>query len=124
MIVGIGVDICSVERMRKALERQGERMWARICSPAERADLRDRDPALSLAGRFAAKEAFSKCVHGARGVAWHDVEIRVGSLGRPELRLKASALVRVAQFGASRWHVSLSHDAGMAVAMVVLEGTP
>lgn len=123
MIVGIGVDVCSIDRMRKSIERHGERMWGRICSADERRDLAGRDSAVALAGRFAAKEAFSKCIDGAHGVQWHDVEIRVGRLGRPELKLKGTALARAAQFGATYWHVSLSHDAGVAVAMVVLEGS-
>jgi holo-[acyl-carrier protein] synthase len=123
MIIGIGVDVCSIERMRTALARHGDRMWERICSPREREELKGRDPAVALAGRFAAKEAFSKCLDGAWGVQWHDVEVRVGRMGRPELHLKESALVRAGQYGATRWHVSLSHDAGVVVATVILEGT-
>ena len=65
MIVGIGLDVCSIERMRRALERHWERFFARICSEAERADLLGRDPAAALAGRFAVKEAFAKALDGA-----------------------------------------------------------
>ncbi len=124
MIVGIGVDVCSIERMKRALERHGERFFARICSERERKDLEGRDQATALAGRFAAKEAFAKALDGARGVAWHDVEVRRLPSGRPVLELRGTATEAVSRFGAERWHVSISHDAGVAVATVVLEGTP
>ena len=76
MIVGIGIDVCSIERMRRALERHGDRFFARICNEAERGDLaQTSDRAMTLAGRFAAKEAFAKALDGAPGVGWHDVEI-------------------------------------------------
>lgn len=121
MIVGLGIDVCSIERMRKALERHGERFFARICSERERADLAGRDAATALSGRFAAKEAFAKALDGARGVAWHDVEVRRLESGRPVLELRGTASECVARFGADTWHVSISHDAGVAVAVVILE---
>jgi holo-[acyl-carrier protein] synthase len=121
MIVGIGVDVCSIERMKKALERHGERFFARICSARERKDLEGRDQATALAGRFAAKEAFAKALDGARGVAWHDVEVRRLASGRPVLELQGTATEAVKRFGADAWHVSISHDAGVAVATVILE---
>src|SRR5262249_52916829 len=111
MIVGLGIDVCSIERMRRALERHGDRFWSRICSPAEREDLRGRDEATALSGRFAAKEAFSKALDGARGVGWHEVEVRRMQNGRPRLDLSGEALVRARRFGADRWHVSITHDA-------------
>ena len=121
MIVGIGVDVCSIERIRKALERHGERFFARICTEREKTDLAGRDQATALAGRFAAKEAFAKALDGARGVAWHDVEVRRAESGRPVLELRGTATEAVQRFGATRWHVSISHDAGVAVATVILE---
>lgn len=123
MIVGLGVDVCSIDRMRKALERHGDRFFSRICSDAEREDLAGRDAATGLAGRFAVKEAFAKALDGARGVGWHDVEVRQGPSGRPRLVLHGPAERVAASVGASAWHVSLSHDAGMAVAVVILEGS-
>jgi holo-[acyl-carrier protein] synthase len=121
MIVGVGLDVCSIERMRRALERHGERFFARICSDAERADLAGREPATSLAGRFAVKEAFAKALDGAPGVGWHEVEVRRSVTGRPWLELTGNARKLASQRGASRWHVSISHDAGIAAAVVVLE---
>lgn len=123
MIVGIGIDVCSIERMRRALERHGERFFARICSPSERADLTGRDPGTALAGRFAVKEAFAKALDGARGVGWHECEVRRAASGRPLLELSGKAKEMVEQFGANAWHVSITHDAGVAVAVVILEKT-
>ena len=121
MIVGLGIDVCSIDRMRKALERHGDRFFSRICSEVERADLTGRDTATALAGRFAVKEAFAKALDGAKGVGWHEVEVRRASNGRPTLELKGNALAMVTDFGADTWHVSITHDAGVAMAVVILE---
>src|SRR5277367_694449 len=106
MIVGIGLDVCSIDRMRRALERHGDRFFSRICSDAERADLAGRDPAMALAGRFAAKEAFAKALDGAPGVSWHDVEIRQAHNGRPRLEVKGPAAALLEKAGATRCHVT------------------
>ena len=122
MIIGVGLDVCSIDRMRRALERHGERFFARICSDLERSDLAGRDPATSLAGRFAAKEAFAKALDGAPGVGWHEVKVRRGPTGRPQLELTGKAEALAQQHGATRWHVSITHDGGVAAAVVILEG--
>ena len=58
MVVGLGIDVCSIERMQRALDRFGDRFWERVLTPSEREDLSQRvDRAAALAGRFAAKEA-------------------------------------------------------------------
>lgn len=123
MIVGLGIDVCSIERMRRALERHGDRFFARICTEAERADLAGRDVATGLAGRFAAKEAFAKALDGARGVGWHEAQVRRAETGRPRLELSGKALDMAREFGADTWHVSITHDAGVAMAVVILEKT-
>lgn len=122
MIVGLGIDVCSIERMRRALERHGDRFFGRICSDTERAELAGRDAATALAGRFAVKEAFAKALDGARGVGWHEVEVRRTGSGRPKLELRGKALEMAHGFGATRWHVTITHDAGIAAAVVILEG--
>jgi holo-[acyl-carrier protein] synthase len=122
MIVGIGLDVCSIERMRRALERHGDRFFSRICSESERSDLAGRDVATALAGRFAVKEAFAKALDGAPGVGWHEVEVRRAPSGRPRLELVGRALALAHDAGADRWHVTITHDAGIAAAVVVLEG--
>lgn len=121
MIVGLGIDVCSIDRMRRALERHGDRFFGRICSDAERADLSGRDQATALAGRFAAKEAFAKALDGAKGVGWHECEVRRAPSGKPSLELKGNAMAMVKSVGADRWHVTITHDAGVAVAVVILE---
>jgi len=121
-VVGIGIDVCSIERMRRALERHGDRFFARICSERERADLTGRDVATALAGRFAVKEAFAKALDGAPGVGWHEVEVRRGPSGRPRLELAGNALALANKSGATKWHVTITHDAGIAAAVVLLEG--
>lgn len=121
MIVGLGIDVCSIDRMRRALERHGDRFFSRICSEAERKDLSGRDVATALAGRFAVKEAFAKALDGARGVGWHEVEVRREPSGRPSLTLHGNAIAMVEKFGANKWHVTITHDAGVAVAVVILE---
>ncbi len=123
MIVGVGIDVCSIERMRRALERHGDRFFGRICSPAECKDLMGRDQPTALAGRFAVKEAFAKALDGARGVGWHEVQVRRAPSGKPVLELSGNAVTTVEAFGADTWHVSITHDAGVAVAMVILERT-
>ncbi len=122
MIIGVGIDVCSIERMRKALDRHGDRFFSRICSEEERRDLAGRDVATALAGRFAVKEAFAKSLDGAPGVGWHDVEVRRSGSGRPRLELHAAALALARTAGAERWYVTITHDAGIAAAVVILEG--
>lgn len=107
--------------MRRAVERTGDRMAIRICSPREREEMNSADPVITLAGRFAVKEAFAKALHGARGVGWHEVEVRREPSGRPVLELTGNAKARAESFGANAWHVSISHDAGIAAAVVILE---
>jgi len=124
MIVGIGLDVCSIERMRRALERHGDRFFARICSETERQELRGREPATALAGRFAVKEAFAKALDGAPGVGWHEVEVRRLPSGRPRLELSGNAVRAVESAGANRWHVTITHDADIASAVVILEHVP
>jgi holo-[acyl-carrier protein] synthase len=122
MIVGLGLDVCSIARMRRAIERHGDRFWSRICSDVEREELAKSEPATSLAGRFAAKEAFAKALDGAPGVGWHEVRVRRATSGRPSLELSGNALAMARSAGASRWHVSITHDGGVAAAVVILEG--
>jgi holo-[acyl-carrier protein] synthase len=121
MIIGLGIDVCSIDRMKRALERHGDRFFGRICSPKEREDLMGRDKPTALAGRFAVKEAFAKALDGAKGVGWHEVEVRRAPSGRPVLELSGNAVAMMEKFGADSWHVSITHDAGVAVAVVILE---
>ncbi len=122
---GIGVDICKVERIADSLARFGERMEKRLFTPDELAYARQhKDPLPHLAARFAAKEAASKALGTGMsgGVGWTQIEV-VQPGGRvPTLRLSGAALARFESIGATTSHLTLSHDGGMAVACVVMEG--
>jgi holo-[acyl-carrier protein] synthase len=123
VILGLGIDVASVPRMQAALERHGERLWERVLTPDERKSLgRRRDQATALAGRWAAKEAAIKAFSGKAGAAWHHFEIHRGPGGAPEMRFYGKAAVVAAHLGVQRAHVSITHDAGVAAAVVVLEG--
>jgi holo-[acyl-carrier protein] synthase len=123
MIVGVGIDVCSIARMRSSLERWGDKLWCRILGEAERATLGARsDRATALAGRFAAKEAALKALGGGRGVTWHELEVLAEPFSPPELRLRGTAARLGAELAVERTLVSISHDAGVAAAVVILEG--
>jgi len=122
---GIGIDVCKVDRIAESLQRFGARMERRLFTPAELAYCRGfKDPLPHLAARFAAKEATSKALGTgiAGGVGWTQIEV-VQPGGRvPELKLSGVALERFTAMGATRSHLTLSHDGGLGVACVVLEG--
>ena len=123
MILGLGVDLVGVRRLKAARRRAG--FDARIFTPAERARARRRaDADLHLAGRFAAKEAVMKALGTGwtAGVTWQGIEILSGKAGEPLLTLKGRAAGRARALRIRRWHLSISHDAGIALAVAVAEG--
>jgi len=125
MIVGLGIDLVRVERIKDLLERHGERARGRLFSDGELADCDERiDPSECLAARFAAKEAVLKALGRGKvpDIRWTDVEIRRAGSGSPSLTLTGGARAHADQLGVERTWVSLSHEAGLACAMVVLEG--
>jgi holo-[acyl-carrier protein] synthase len=121
-VVGIGLDICSVERMSQAVRRHGDRFLRRIFTDEERAYSRGRgNPEESLAARFAAKEAASKALGAPRGIGWHDVEVvpaRPGERG-PRLVLRGRAAEVADACGVRTILVSLTHADGVAAAVAV-----
>lgn len=124
MIVGIGIDIVDISRLRRALERQGERFARRIYTEGEREYCRaHRDPAPYFAARFAAKEAFFKALRTGwtQGVAWLDVEVRRDERGAPSLVLGGRAGDLSKGLGVRAIHISLSHSEEAAIALVILE---
>lgn len=125
MILGLGIDVCSVERIGKLLDRWGDRFWERILSEPERLLLAGRaDRATALAGRFAAKEAAVKAMAGAKGVGWHHLQVLGGSRKPPQLQLLGPARELADRVGVKWVHVTITHDAGVAAAVVVMEGEP
>ena len=125
MIQGIGTDIVSIGRIERALERFGARFVHRILTPEERVRFeRTRAKASHLAKRFAAKEAFSKAI--GTGIhapfRWHSIAVGRDPRGKPGLVPSAVMARYLEGRGITSSHVSLSDDAGVAVAFVVLEG--
>jgi len=98
-------------------------MWTRILTPVEQAALRARrDRSTALAGRWAAKEAAVKAFLGRAGALWHDFEVGRGPAGEPEMHFRGRAARMAAHLGVVRALVSITHDAGVAAAVVILEG--
>lgn len=114
-IIGVGIDVCDLERFAASLERTPG-LRERLFTPAEATR-----PIASLAARFAAKEALAKALGAPGNLGWHDAEVFSESSGRPRLELRGTVLARAVELGAVHVHVSLSHDAGIASAVVVLE---
>lgn len=124
MIVGTGVDIVEVARFERFVAERNEALLDRLFTPAEREYCRPRRAcAQHYAARFAAKEAFVKALGmGIReGIGWQDVEVTHDSLDKPLFRFTPTAEARLRERNVVRSHLSLSHDGGMAVAMVILE---
>jgi holo-[acyl-carrier protein] synthase len=125
VIVGIGVDAVDIERIERMFASKSQRMLARLFSGAEVAYLATKvAPAQHLAVRLAAKEAAYKALSGnelARGIGWRDVEVLSRSDGSPELRLHGRAKERFTELSATTIHVSLTHSATTAIAVVVVE---
>jgi holo-[acyl-carrier protein] synthase len=115
MIIGVGIDVVDVERFEQTLERTPG-LRSRLFTPLEQ-----RRQLASLAARFAAKEALAKALGAPSGMHWGDAEVRTDESGRPWLHMTGSVAARAKQIGAAAVHVSLSHDAGIASAVVILE---
>jgi len=121
VIVGIGVDVVDVTRFGRSLERTPA-LRARLFSATELVLASGEPrPVRSLAARFAAKEALVKALGGSTGVRWHDMVVHSDADGAPSLVLSGGASALAASRRADRLHLSLSHDAGVAVAYVVAE---
>lgn len=115
MIFGIGTDLCSVIRLTESLERT-ESLAARLFHPNE-LELSSQ----SLAARFAAKEALAKALGDPKLLSWSEIEIVKDELGNPSLKLHGQTAANVAKLGDLKLHLSLTHDAQLAQAFVVVE---
>ncbi|WP_341923703.1 holo-ACP synthase [Nocardioides psychrotolerans] len=114
-VIGVGIDVVDIERFGESLARTAG-LSARLFTPAEATR-----PLASLAARFAAKEALAKALGAPVGMHWHDAEVVSEDSGRPLLEIRGSVAARAAELGVAHLHLSLSHDAGIASAVVVLE---
>jgi holo-[acyl-carrier protein] synthase len=114
-IAGIGVDVVDLARFERAITRTPA-LRDRLFAPGER----DK-PLPSLAARFAAKEAFMKALGESTGVKWHDMEVVQDDNGAPTLVVSGAAAGLVSAKGIVGIHLSMTHDAGVAVASVICE---
>lgn len=122
MIVGIGVDVVPVERFAQALERTAGLAGRLFTAAEQRTASGGPRTAESLAARFAAKEAFAKALGSPGGMVWTDSEVRSDERGRPYFAYSGTVLSTAQGLGVERVHLSLSHDGGIASAMVIAEG--
>jgi holo-[acyl-carrier protein] synthase len=122
VIIGVGIDVVPVERFAESLRRTPglrDRLFtaAELQTPSGIPRTGE-----SLAARFAAKEAVGKALGTPGNLAWTDAEVTVGEHGRPHLEIRGTVADRAAELGVTSWHLSLSHDGGMAAAVVLAEG--
>lgn len=123
MIAGMGIDVVEVARMERIVASpSGARFVARVFTPGESSYCGGRrDRGVHYAARFAAKEAASKALGVPAGIRFLDVEVVRGDGGAPRLAFSGVAAEAARARGVARVHLSLSHDGGVAVAVVVLE---
>ncbi len=124
MIVGTGIDLCEVPRIRRSIERFGERFIARIYTPREIAYVeRKANKYERYAARFAAKEAGMKAIGtGWRGgITWHDFEVTNLPSGRPILAFHGVAAKVTERLGVKNVSLSLTHTAELGMAFVIIE---
>lgn len=124
MIVGTGLDLVEIVRVKHMIESLGDRMYARLFSESEAAYIRNKPlPAQHAAVRLAAKEAAFKALAGndlARRITWRDVEVVSDRHGIPSIKLHGAAQLRARELGVTRIHVSLTHTRDTAGAVVVM----
>lgn len=124
MIIGVGIDVVQNDRLRESIKKFGPRFINRIYTENESGYCNNcADPTIHFAARFAAKEAAFKALGTgwAAGVKWRDIEVQRLPTGQPTLHLHDEALVRATTMGATRFHVSLTHDQLVSCAVVILE---
>jgi holo-[acyl-carrier protein] synthase len=121
VIVAVGIDVVLVERFARALARTpllADRLFTQAELKTQSGNPRSPE---SLAARFAAKEAVAKALGAPAGLHWHDCEVVSDPDGRPWLTVSGTVATEAKNRGVTRWHLSLSHDGGIASAMVVAE---
>ncbi|MFM8420207.1 MAG: holo-ACP synthase [Verrucomicrobiota bacterium] len=124
MILGTGIDLVEIQRIRDALQRHGPSFATRILTAAEWDYCSvHADPAPCVAARFAAKEAVSKAMGLGIGTAlgWHDIEVVRLSSGQPSVHLSEAGKRELLRLGGRTIHVSLTHERGHAAAIAILE---
>ncbi len=115
MIIGVGIDVCDVDRFAKSIDRRPG-LVQRIFTAAEA-----ERPIASKAARFAAKEALAKALGAPDGLSWLDAEVLTDDQGKPSFKITGTVAARAAELGIGTIHLSMSHDAGIASAVVICE---
>jgi holo-[acyl-carrier protein] synthase len=123
MLIGLGIDLASIERIGRVWRKFGVRFIERCFTEYEAGLCLSRPrPAGALAMRFAAKEACSKSLGlGMRGLGWREMEVRHNSQGKPYLCLYGRAEQRMRELGATDSFISMSDDGAYAVAVAIME---
>lgn len=122
MIVGLGLDLVALPRVERMLARWEDRILKRVMTDSERAGMPIGPRRVEyVAGRLAAKEAASKALGVPDGIAWHDAEVVPARPGPPQIRFHGVAHKRASELNVSRAFLTLTHDAGVAAAVVILE---
>ena len=123
-VIGVGIDVVAVARFAAALARTPA-LKARLFHPTELlTPSGGRRSAASLAGRFAVKEAVAKALGVPPGMDWPDCRVSTDVSGRPQLDTLGTVAAAARDAGVTGWQISLSHDAGVAAAMVLALGGP
>lgn len=121
MIIGIGVDVVDLARFERATSRTPG-VLTRLFAESEQWDGGVKRSLSSLAARFAAKEAVIKAIGDSTGVRWHDMAVVSDGLRNPSIEVYNALADIVAARGITSIHLSVSHDAGIAIAYVIAEG--
>ena len=122
MIIGVGIDVAEIDRFGAALERTPHLAQRLFVASELTLPSGERRGTASLAARFAAKEALAKALGAPGGMLWTDAEVYLEPTGQPRLRVSGTVEARARELGVKSWHISLSHDAGVASAVVIAEG--
>jgi len=123
--MGLGLDLCPIDRMEQAIGRHGDRFVERIFTALETSHCNKAGrPFECMAGRFAAKEAASKALGAPKGIGWHDVEVvpAVSGARGPQVILRGRAREVADERGVTSMMISITHAAGMAAAVAVAVG--
>ncbi|GHE48286.1 MULTISPECIES: holo-ACP synthase [Streptomyces] len=122
MIIGVGIDVAEIERFGESLRRTPQLAQRLFVDSELTLPSGERRGTASLAARFAAKEALAKALGAPGGMLWTDAEVYVEETGQPRVRVSGTVEARAVALGVKSWHISLSHDAGIASAVVIAEG--
>ena len=123
MIIGLRVDFCPIDRIKRACQGYGDRFLDRVLTPGEKAySLKRNNPFPHIAGMFAAKEAARKAFgDGISGIGWTEIEIVHSISGRPMFDMHGFAKERLMEMGVQRTHLSITHDKLLAIAVAIFE---